>query len=45
MIPETTPEKINEAMERFDRELREASKWKNWEQKEEDFRIFENGVQ
>jgi hypothetical protein len=34
MIPNTTRESMLEAMERFDRELRDSPEWANWEQKE-----------
>jgi 5-methylcytosine-specific restriction enzyme MrcB-like protein len=34
MIPPATPEAIEEAMRRFDKELRDSSDWKNWEKNE-----------
>jgi hypothetical protein len=34
MIPETTRERMLEAMERFDRESRDSPEWSNWEQRE-----------
>src|SRR5688500_18365550 len=34
MIPETTREAVLEAIERFDRELRESPEWANWDQKD-----------
>jgi hypothetical protein len=33
MIPDTTREAVLEAMELFDRELRDSPEWTNWEQK------------
>jgi 5-methylcytosine-specific restriction enzyme B len=34
MIPDTKREAVIEAMERFDRELRDSREWANWQQKE-----------
>src|SRR5579863_7597574 len=34
MIPNTTKEAVYEALERFDRELRDSPEWANWEQKD-----------
>src|SRR5262245_18838120 len=45
MIPETTREAMLEAMERFDRELRDSPEWVNWEQKESHKYAIEHGGQ
>jgi hypothetical protein len=44
MIPDTTREALVEAMERFDRELRDNPEWIDWEGKEfHKFAIEHNG--
>jgi hypothetical protein len=43
MIPETTREAVLEAIERFDRGLRDSPEWVNWEQKESHKYAIEQG--
>src|SRR4051812_2002817 len=43
MIPNTTREAVLEAMERFDRELRDSPEWSSWEQKESHKYAIEQG--
>ena len=44
MIPETTREALVNAIDRFDRELRDSPEWKDWEQRESHrYAIDQNG--